>query len=469
MIDFIKALFGGKSDKVPYEAQEYQPDAIELENHEPPVSMHFSWFIVIAAILFLLIWASLAHVDKIVTADGKITTIRPPITMKPLDRTTIRKVNVRVGQRVKKDEILFLFDQTVNQQELKRLREQLRSLNAEKARLESERDGYKNDPKFPVQMNVDEVRQKNLYISRKAYFEQKMRAYDETLVRYKRTLESLEDTLSRYEERQKALEKIEKMYEGLYQRNAHSLKELLATQVDVIGTAIQLDNQRVAIIENRQQLLTAQAERDAFLSDWQRQIAESIVTVERNLTSYLREIPKYEMYVDATELRAPCDSVVHEMAPFQEGSAVREAESLITLIPTDSDNFVAEIDIPARDISWIRLGDKCRLKLDSFPFQQCGTLDGEVIYISQDAFKRDMASMQERVRNDDGGIQSEASRGVSYQARLKISGKLKGNAGKVDLLPGMRLRAEIKVGKRRVINYIFNPFMKALDEAIREP
>ena len=38
-----------KEPKVPYEAQDFQPDAIELENHQPPVSMHFAWFVVIAA------------------------------------------------------------------------------------------------------------------------------------------------------------------------------------------------------------------------------------------------------------------------------------------------------------------------------------------------------------------------------------------------------------------------------------
>ena len=291
MIDLVKKLFG-TNDKVPYEAQEFQPDAIELEHHEPPVSMHFAWFIVIAAIVFLGVWASVTHVDKIVSADGKVTTIRPAITMKPLDRTTIRKVHVKVGQRVKKDELLFTFDQTVNQQELKRLKEQLRSLNAEKARLESERDGYKNQPKLPAVMNEDEVRQLNLYKSRKAYFEQKMRGYQETLQRYEHTLRSLESTLKSYEDRQAKLKEIEEMYVGLRQKNAVSLKELLSTQVDVIGTAIQLDNQKLSIIENRQQLLIAQSERDAFLSDWNRQIAEGIVNVERNITSYLREIPK---------------------------------------------------------------------------------------------------------------------------------------------------------------------------------
>ena len=73
------------------------------------------------------------------------------------------------------------------------------------------------------------------------------------------------------------------------------------------------------------------------------------------------------------------------------------------------------------------------------------------------------------MRNDDGGVQSAASRGVTYQAQLRISGKLTGRGANAELLPGMRLRAEIRVGKRRIISYIFNPFLKAIDEAVREP
>ena len=470
MIDLLK-IFRKSSEKTPSvlpEAAEFQPDALELEHHSPAVSLHFAWFLVVGALIFLIAWASITEVDKIVTADGKITTIRPPITMKPLDRSTIRKVHVKVGQRVRKGEVLFTFDQTVNQQELNRLREQLRSYEAEKKRLSAELVGYRTPPAFR-ENTFEERQQRELYQARRNFYEQKLRSYDETIRRYERTLNSLEETLNRYEERQGALRRIEEMYKGLHEHKAASLKELLATQVEVIGTAIQLDNQKLSIVESRQNLLATRAERDAFISDWTRQISEALVVADRNIISYQREIPKYEMFVSMTEMRAPCDCVVHELAPFQEGSAVREAEALITLIPTDVENYVAEIDIPANDIGWIRIGDHCRLKLDAFPFQQCGTLGGEILYISQDAFRRGDTTPQGEVRNDDGGLQSAASRGVTYQAQLKISGKLTGRGKNAVLLPGMRLKAEIRVGKRRIISYIFNPFLKAIDESLREP
>ena len=37
------------------------------------------------------------------------------------------------------------------------------------------------------------------------------------------------------------------------------------------------------------------------------------------------------------------------------------------------------------------------------------------------------------------------------------------------LMPGMKVRAEIKVGKRSVISYFLYPVIRALDESLREP
>ena len=197
----------------------------------------------------------------------------------------------------------------------------------------------------------------------------------------------------------------------------------------------------------------------AFIKDWQRLLTEELVENDRNITSLLKEIPSYEMLVENTEMRAPCDAVVHEIAPFQEKSAVQEAEMLISLIPLDVE-FEAEVDIPAKDISWVKVGDSCRLKFDAFPFQQCGTLTGTITYISQDAFNR---NPQQDIATDDGGELSAMARSSTYQARLRISGEFTGKAKDAEL------QAEIKVGNRTIINYILNPFVKAIDEAIREP
>ena len=50
-----------------------------------------------------------------------------------------------------------------------------------------------------------------------------------------------------------------------------------------------------------------------------------------------------------------------------------------------------------------------------------------------------------------------------------MEGKLRNVDEKYRLIPGMEVQAEIKVGKRRIIEYILYPLIKALDESIKEP
>ncbi len=126
------------------EAGEYQSDALELAARQLP------WFGKTGILLALLIsttailWATFSEVDIIVEANGKLISSSQNIVMKPLERTVIKKINVRVGQVVKKNQVLITFDPTFNQAEEERLDEQLKSLSAQFRRLKAEFWGKKN-------------------------------------------------------------------------------------------------------------------------------------------------------------------------------------------------------------------------------------------------------------------------------------------------------------------------------------
>ena len=46
--------------------------------------------------------------------------------------------------------------------------------------------------------------------------------------------------------------------------------------------------------------------------------------------------------------------------------------------------------------------------------------------------------------------------------------KLRRQPEHMQLLPGMAITAELKVGQRRVISYFLYPLLRGLDESIRE-
>jgi len=451
-------------------AQDFQPDAIMLETHAPPIPLHIIWYIIIALVIGFIVWASYAHVDKVVVAPGKIVTGRPNIVMKPYERATVKKVHVRKGQRVKEGELLFTFDQTANKAEVERLNEQLMAFQAHRDRLQAEVNGYDKPFPLPENANQFEILQHSAFEARKNYVKGKLLSYDVTLTRYQKTLEQLRLSMEKFEARKSTLDRIEDMMKDFEDNRAVSLRDYLNTQVQVLETAISVDQQQLSIVENEQAIKAVEAERDSFISDWRRQIYEELVEVDRSISSLQQQLVQTSRLVEYTELRSPCDAVVQEVAPFQEGSAVREAESLITLIPLD-EKIEVEVNIPAKDISWVHEGQTCRIKFDTYPFQQCGTREGKITYISQDAFTGQEGMMsEEAMTSDAGGRLSKMARGVMYQARVELEpGEFRGWAKGARILPGMTVNAEIKVGDRTVINYVINPFVKALDESIREP
>ena len=451
-------------------AQEFQPDAIMLETHAPPVPLHIIWYIIIALVIGFIVWACYAHIDKVVVASGKIVTERPNIVMKPFERATVQKVHVRTGQVVKEGELLFTFDQTNNKAELERISEQLAAFKAHRDRLQAEIDGYDKEFKLPANPNLFEILQHNAFEARKNSYNGRLLSYDATEARYQKTLEQLHISMEKFEARKDKLDEIEAMMKGFEDTRVVSLRDYLNIQVQVIETAISVDQQKVSIVENEQAIKSVKAERDSFISDWHRQIYEELVDIDRNISSLQQQIVQTARIVQYTELRSPCDAVVHEIAPFQEGSAVREAESLITLIPIN-EKFEVEVYVPAKDISWVRLGQTCRIKFDTYPFQQCGTREGKITYISEDAFTGNERMMSDdAMTGDAGGRLSKMARGTTYQARIELEpGDFRGWAKGARILPGMTVNAEIKVGDRTVINYIINPFVKALDESAREP
>ncbi len=444
----------GKHPELLDSALEFQSDALELECRKSPLPGRVVLYTILTILLLALLWACVFKVDKIVIAEGKLVTTRQTVTMKPLERTVIKEVNVEVGQIVKKDQVLITFDPTFNAAEEERLQEQYSSQSAQAERLRAEimeknfsADGRRDNP--------DCVLQESIFKKRFMYYTEKNNYFEQNVKRIEAGIHSKQENLAKQRERLAALIKIEKMLSNLQTRGSVSAKELLETQISRLQMEAETDQIENQLLELKHELLSVVAEKNTFIRDWQKQIAEELVSVERERNSIEKQLDKAKRLSSLVVLRSPCDAVVHEIAAFQEGSAIREAEALISLVPLHV-AIEAEVDIDPKDIGLVKLNDEARIKLDAFPFQRYGTLDGKVRFISEDTFQRQSGNGQ-------------ASNQTYYRARVVVSGLLDETPKNFRLVPGMRLKAEIKVGKRRIIEYLIYPLIKSLDESIREP
>ncbi len=206
-------------------------------------------------------------------------------------------------------------------------------------------------------------------------------------------------------------------------------------------------------------------------SDWQRfveerngELMEQEVQLRNELEKVLEELNKAKRMHELVSLRAPEKGIVLKMAERSVGSIIQLAEPFITLVPSDS-SIEVEVEVETRDIGRIRTGDAVRVKLDAFPFQRHDTLPGMVRVISEDAHQRN--------NNPEAILDlspDEKPATAFYKTRVSLLGTtLRNVPDGFRLMPGMKVRAEIKVGRRSVISYFLYPIIRALDESLREP
>ncbi len=448
-----------KKNTISPQAVEFQPDAVEIALRPLPLAARFGVWLGVVFFVSALVASYFCRVDVIVNASGRMVSKDQNIIMKPLESAIVQSVRVRVGEIVHKDQVLFTFDPSINKAEEQRLESERESLQAQYDRWQAEFNGTPYSPN-PQTMNQNEKWQLAIYNQRSKYYEERLRYFDESVKRIEANIATTQTTVAKQRERFASLDEINTMFESLHEKGVATRRELLEVRMSHIqldAEIAQLDNS-IRASEHERELTVAY--RQAFTMEWQKEISEQLVAVEQSLTNVLKSLEKTRRLEAYNTMYAPCDAIVHEIAPYPVGSSVREGEALVTLVPINCE-IELEAEIPAKDIGRVSPGDTARIKLSAFPFQKHGTLDGNVRTISEDTFQRSQAEQAGRAANAIGS--------TYYRARITVKGTLSNVHRDFRLIPGMECQAEIKVGTRSVLEYIVYPLIKSLDEAIREP
>lgn len=143
------------------------------------------------------------------------------------------------------------------------------------------------------------------------------------------------------------------------------------------------------------------------------------------------------------QLRSPVDGIVQQLAVHTRGGVVQPAETLMLVVPREG-QLVVDARVSSRDVGFVRAGQPVRIKVDAFPFTDYGTVEGVLENLSPDAIEDEEA-------------------GLVYAARVRIAQR-----GRLPLGPGMSVSAEVRTGRRRVIQYLLSPIVTRVDEAGRE-
>ena len=453
---------------------EFQPDAVEIEKQSVPGGARWTLYAVVALLICVVAWSYWAEVDRIVTAQGKLITTTSPVVIQTVNTAPIRSMNAQFGDRVTAGQVLATLDPTFSEADLAVLRSKQVSLESLIARLHAEKDkatfnlvGHDTEPSWLLQ--------KQVFLERENQFRSKLEEFDSELEKLIVKQQNNEVSIEHLKEAYAGHRKYEASIKRLADRGSKSEEEVLNRRLQTGQAEMRYITARNQTREMEREVDSVQARRNAYVAQWRSELVTELAKATQEYGQVQEELNKAVRSNDLVELRVPHDTpfsefVVFEVADRSVGSVLKPGEALFRLVPVDVP-LEAEVEIEGRDISKIHhaelndietgdlpKGSDVRVKLGSFPYQKHGTLNGAVRAISEGSFEKQAASGQ-------------PTGATMYKARIQLLNPqgLNDVPDNFRLMPGMTTTAEIKVGRRRVIEYFLYPLMKYADESIREP
>jgi len=400
----------------------------------------------LAALLGAAAWL---RTDIVVTGAGRLTPDAPPLLVQPMDRALLREVLVRPGEVVQAGQVLARLDPTFAAADRAALAAEARSLRAQAARLAAEQAGAPPPPATDAEGRMQAALQE----SRAAALAARRTALAAEEAALREALSAGTATRAALVRQVATAADVAAMRARLETQQLGSRLQSLAARGSLIEAERALAEAEGRAAELAERAIAAAAARRGLEHEWQRSLAEDAARIADALAGVEEQLAKATRLDALTTLVAPADGVVLEVARRGAGAVLHPAEALVTLVPAGAP-MIAEVALRSADVGRVAAGDLVRLKVDAFPFQRHGALEGRLLSISRDSFDP---------RLPPGAEAAAPPAQAIHRARIAVA------PGTLALIPGMTLTAEIMAGTRSVLGFVLEPLARGWNESLREP
>lgn len=408
--------------------------------------------IIMGGLAVLLVWSFFARVEEVSMAPGEVVPQGRIKTIQHLEGGIIEEIFVREGDTVRLDTPLVQLDLSgTSEANLMDLKVRKDGLLLTKARLEAEAEQKPLSfppeiaGRFPnlvaAEQAAYDARQRELQSTR-AILEAQVRQREQDVREVDVRLLAAQNNLSLARERLKMSEDL--LSQGLTSRMEHTqlLGQAETFQGEASGLTETKPRAQAALGEARDRVkeLTAKFSREA---------RELLKETELNLARTEEMLTAATDQETRTTIKSPIAGVVKNMRYVTIGGVVKPGEAIMDIVPSE-DTLVVEARLNLTDRSYVHVGQKAQVKIDTYDFARYGGIDGEVINVAPDSTVPEQGApyLKVVIRTDKPYLGEESDNR--------------------NIAPGMQATVDIHTGSKTVISYLMKPVLKLKNEAFRE-
>lgn len=415
---------------------EFHPLKVEIEERPLNPFGRFLMWIFFIIIIFSCFYLYFGKIDIVVSSRGTVIPIGEIKTLQPIEKGVISGIFVKEGDFVKKGDLLLQIDPSIIEINLEEKENRLNLLFNQKNRLIS----LVEFTAFHCDCEEDKV----YYVQNKNYLDS-IFSYEKQLEQIKLQLNQsnieLQDYNNLYINSFQRLEKLKSVIDIVAKKDVFELEK----ETNSLKNKISI--QKLKYKELDEKYKEVYNSLIIFKNDFKDKKLEEYIEKEKEYKTLKAEIDNVKIQNQKQSIISPVNGKISKIFIHTIGGVVSPAEELINIVPSETE-LIVKSEVLNQDIGFIKNGLDVKIKTDTFNFQKYGFFEGNVINVSPFSTE-------------------DEKKGSYYEIKIKPSNKFIVVDGVERYLePGMSVTSEIKVGKRRIIEFFIYPLIQNWNEGM---
>lgn len=412
--------------------------------------------VIFAGLLLLVLglWAGLTQLEEVTRGSGRvIPSSRVQVVQTP-EAGVVRDIPVRLGQRIRRGDLLMRLEDTPNATRANEVEAQARALSAQIARLEIEATGI--DSPYQCPSRVAEIapavceNEKHLLALRRENLNTRLEVFRQRVQQRRQEIAETLANMNRYAEGLKLSEREMRLVGPLASRNLVSQMESLRVERQLVEFRGQVATGTETLTRLRSSLVEAELQVDEQVIQARREAAGELTTRKSEFSVIDQTLRGAEQRVARTDIRASVDGIINALPVTTVGAFLNAGERVVEIVPLE-DKLLVEARIRPSDIAFVTLNQRAVVKVTAYDFFQYGGLSGTVEHVSADSL-----------------YDSNAKENFYAVIVRTDEAALKRGDLEFPIIPGMITDVDIITGHKSILTYLLKPINRAWREGLRE-